>query len=81
MSLNFWETLRYDSAEKEHTPAEWPGLIHQDDLQTALENFHKHCENPAHPEELIVRYCLPSGRRVGVPEEGAVSEAPGSGSL
>jgi len=66
MSPRFWETLGYDPAEKPHSPAAWQDLIHQDDLQSALDNFHKHCQDPTHPYDQIVRYRHRDGSTVWI---------------
>lgn len=49
MSDRFWTTLGYDPGQREHLAAEWQDIIHPDDLQVALKNFNKHCEDSNHP--------------------------------
>ena len=49
MSPRFWTILGYDPEEKKHLASEWQTLIHLEDLETALDNFRKHCADPAHP--------------------------------
>lgn len=66
MDNRFWELLGYDPATKRHDPAEWQDLIHPDDLKVALENFHKHLEDPNHPYDQVVRYTHKDGRTVFV---------------
>lgn len=66
MSPKFWETLGYDHKEKEHRASEWQDIIFQEDLALAIENFEKHCEDPAHPYDQIVRYRHKSGRTVWI---------------
>ena len=39
MSPEFWELLGIDPATKTHDHAEWQGIIFEDDLAVALENF------------------------------------------
>lgn len=56
MSPGFWKTLGYDPADKRHLTSEWQNIIFQDDLRTALDNFNKHCADPNHPYDQIVRY-------------------------
>ena len=56
MSPQFWATLGYDYNEKKHLASEWQDLINPEDLQVALDNFKKHCEDPNHPYDQIVRY-------------------------
>lgn len=66
MDNRFWELLGYDPATKRHDPAEWQDLIHPDDLKVALENFHKHLEDPDHPYDQVVRYTHKNGGTVYV---------------
>lgn len=56
MSPKFWETLGYDPEEKKHLSSEWQDIIFQEDLKLAIENFEKHCSDPSHPYDQIVRY-------------------------
>lgn len=55
MSPQFWATLGYNPQSKKHLASKWQDLIHPDDLDTAIENFNKHCDNPKHPYDQIVR--------------------------
>ena len=66
MNPRFWELLGYDPSEKMHLSSEWQGLIHPEDLQVATENFTKHCEDPDHPYDQIVRYRHLDGRTIWV---------------
>jgi PAS domain S-box-containing protein len=66
MSPRFWEVLGYNPAEKEHLAKEWQDLINPDDLKTALYNFAKHCEDPNHPYDQVVRYRHRDGHTVWV---------------
>lgn len=66
MSPEFWELLGYDPKEKKHLASEWRDLINHEDLETALENFQKHCENPAHPYDQVVRYLHKNGSTIWV---------------
>ena len=54
MSPQFWLTLGFEPTQKKHLASEWQDLINQDDLQTAMENFKRHCENPEHSYDQIV---------------------------
>lgn len=56
MNDQFWWTLGYDPQQKQHLASEWQDLINEEDLQTALDNFHAHCDDPNHPYDQIVRY-------------------------
>jgi PAS domain S-box-containing protein len=66
MSDRFWTILGYDPAEKKHLASEWQGLIHPDDLQVAFSNFKKHCEDPNHPYDQVVRYQHKDGSTVWI---------------
>jgi PAS domain S-box-containing protein len=48
--------LGYNPDEMPHKSSAWQDIINQDDLKKAIENFTKHCENPSHPYDQIVRY-------------------------
>jgi PAS domain S-box-containing protein len=56
MSPSFWTTLGIDPKTKKHKAEEWQDLIHPDDLKTAIDNFEKHCADPSHPYDQVVRY-------------------------
>ncbi len=78
MSARFWELFGYDPATKEHKAAEWQDMIHSEDLKTALDNFYKHCEDPNHPYDQMVRYTHASGSTVWVRCRGlAIRDAEG----
>lgn len=66
LSPNFWTTLGYDPAKKQHLAAEWQDLIHPEDLKTALANFNEHCQDADHPYDQIVRYRHKNGSVVWV---------------
>lgn len=66
MSPKFWETLGYDPKEKMHQSSEWQNIIFQDDLKIASVNFIKHCGNPNHPYDQIVRYKHKNGSTVWI---------------
>lgn len=66
MSPKFWETLGYDPKAKKHQSSEWQDIIFQDDLKIASENFVKHCDNPNHPYDQIVRYKHKNGSIVWI---------------
>lgn len=66
MSPKFWETLGYSPAEKKHLSNEWQDIIFQEDLRIATENFEKHCANPNHPYDQIVRYKHKNGSTVWI---------------
>lgn len=66
MSPSFWRTLGYDPAEREHRAAEWQDLIDPEDLKRAVENFERHCADPSHPYDQVVRYRHASGATVWI---------------
>ena len=53
-----------DPATKTHDPSEWQDIIFAEDLQKALENFEKHCADPDHPYDQVVRYLHADGSTV-----------------
>ena len=61
MSPRFWKNFGYDPTSREHKASEWQDLINQDDLKTALDNFNKHCKDPKHPYDQVVRYTKKDG--------------------
>ena len=78
MSPRFWEIFGYDPAAQPHLAAAWQDMIHPDDLQTALANFHRHCEDPSHPYDQVVRYQHRNGSTVWVRCRGlAIRDAQG----
>ncbi len=56
MSPRFWTNFGYDPAQKKHLASEWQDMIFPDDLKVAIDNFQKHCKDPKHPYDQIVRY-------------------------
>ena len=55
MNPRFWRALGYDPDDMQYK-ASWKSIIHPDDLKSAIDNFHRHCENPDHPYDQVVRY-------------------------
>ncbi|MCL9781661.1 sensor domain-containing diguanylate cyclase [Vibrio sp. S4M6] len=66
MSPEFWKLLGYDPNERKHLVSEWQKVIHPDDLTIATENYQKHCQNPEHPYDQVVRYRHKNGSTVWV---------------
>jgi PAS domain S-box-containing protein len=66
MNARFWTVLGYNPDEMPHKSAAWQGIINQDDLKLASDNFIKHCENPNHPYDQIVRYTHKNGSTVWI---------------
>lgn len=56
MSKEFWETLGYDPASKQHLAAEWQDIIFADDLDLATKNLSLHIADATQPYDQIVRY-------------------------
>lgn len=66
MDTRFWEVLGFDPETKKHTPQEWFDLIDPIHLELAKENVDKHCADPNHPYDQVVRYTHKSGKDVWV---------------
>ncbi len=66
MSPEMWALFGIDPATKRHDPAEWQDIIFQEDLKFALENFEKHCADPDHRYDQVVRYRHADGSTVWV---------------
>jgi PAS domain S-box-containing protein len=66
MSPRLWTLLGYDPAQRAHLASEWKSLIDPEDLDVVMQNFAKHCADPAHPYDQIVRYRHSDGSTVWV---------------
>ncbi len=66
MNAKFWTVLGYNPDEMPHKSTAWQNIINQDDLKLASENFTKHCENPNHPYDQVVRYTHKNGSTVWI---------------
>ena len=66
MSPKFWETFGYNPDKKKHLASEWQDIIFQEDLKLAVENLEKHCADPNHPYDQIVRYKHKDGSTVWI---------------
>lgn len=66
MNTRFWKVLGHDPSLMPHKSSAWQDIINQDDLEIALDNFNKHCENPDHPYDQIVRYSHKMGHTVWI---------------
>ncbi len=66
MSPKFWKTLGVDPKSKKHLAKEWQELIHPDDLKIAISNFEKHCQDPKHKYDQLVRYKHSQGHWITV---------------
>ena len=56
INTKFWEILGYSPEEIPSEPSAWQGVINQDDLKIALNNFNKYLKNPELPYDQVVRY-------------------------
>lgn len=75
MSPRFWEMFGYLPEEKPHKPSAWQGMIFEEDLEVALENFDKHINTQGkHPYSQEVRYQHKDGSTVTVLCRGKVIE-------
>lgn len=79
MSPEFWWTLGYDPAEREHKIAEWQEIIFQEDLTKAQEALEAHLADPRSPYDQIVRYRHASGGVVWVRCRGMAVRDPATG--
>ena len=66
MNPRLWILLGYDPHEKKHLASEWQDLIFPEDLQFATSNFHKHCADPKHLYDQVVRYRHKDGSTIWV---------------
>jgi PAS domain S-box-containing protein len=66
MNAKFWTVLGYNPDEMPHKSNAWQHIVNQDDLKLALDNFTKHCENPDHPYDQVVRYTHKDGSTVWI---------------
>ena len=66
LSPKFWQIFGYDPEEKKHLVSEWQDIINQEDLKVALSNFSKHCDDPNHPYDQVVRYRHKDGSTVWI---------------
>lgn len=56
MSPGFWSLFGYDAASKPHLASAWQELIDPAHRDQALANLEKHCADPRHPYDQVVRY-------------------------
>lgn len=66
MSPEFKALFGYDDHEIPNNSAWWQANIHPDDLPIALKNFERHCADPEHPYDQVVRYRHKNGSTVWV---------------
>ncbi len=78
MSFKFLEILGYDPADNKHKAIKWEEIIFQEDLKVAIENVEKHCADPTHPYDQIVRYKHKNGSTIWIRSRGsAIRDAEG----
>ncbi|MEZ4650050.1 MAG: PAS domain S-box protein [Candidatus Eisenbacteria bacterium] len=56
LSPRLKEVLGFEDHKVEHSSTWWQTRIFEEDLGTAIENFEKHCQNPSHPYDQVVRF-------------------------
>lgn len=66
MSPEFWQLFGINPDERTHNPSQWQDIIFKEDLEVALENFNRHCEDADHPYDQIVRYRHADGSTIWV---------------
>lgn len=66
LSPRFKEVCGYADDEISNTSAWWQENIFPEDLPVVLENFRRHCADPAHPYDQTVRYRHKNGGTVWV---------------
>ncbi len=66
MSPDFWRLFGYDPAQMPHRPSAWQDIIFPEDRDLAIENFQRHCADPDHPYDQLVRYRHRDGGTVWV---------------
>ncbi len=62
----FWTVLGYNPDEMPHKSSAWQDIINRDDLRVAIENFNRHCNDPNHPYDQVVRYKHINGSTVWI---------------
>lgn len=79
ISKRFWEVFGYDPKTRPHLASSWQDIIHPEDLKVAIKNFERHCKDPSHPYDQIVRYRHSNGSTVWVRCRGiAIRDADGT---
>jgi PAS domain S-box-containing protein len=66
LSPRFKQIFGFEDHEVPNTSAWWQERIFPEDLPIALENFARHCEDPDHPYDHVVRYRHRDGSTVWV---------------
>lgn len=66
LSPAFKRLLGYADDEVLHSSCWWQDNMFEEDLSKALENFEKHCTDPSHPYDQVVRYKHKTGKTIWV---------------
>lgn len=66
MSPGFWRTFGHDPTTKPHLAAAWQDMVPTEDLQVAVANLEKHCADPSHPYDQVLRYRHRDGSTVWI---------------
>ncbi len=66
MNPTFWETMGYDPNEMPHKASAWQDIINKDDLNSTIDSFEKHCAEPNHAYDQLVRYKHKNGSTVWI---------------
>lgn len=66
MSPGFWQTFGYDPETRPHLVSSWQDIVDPEDLAVAMQNFEKHCADPNHPYDQVVRYRHRTGSTVWI---------------
>ncbi|MEO0772196.1 MAG: PAS domain-containing sensor histidine kinase [Pseudomonadota bacterium] len=66
LSPEFWHLVGIDPTDPDHDPAIWQNIIFPEDLAIEEENFYKHCADPNHAYDQVLRYRHVDGSTVWV---------------
>lgn len=66
MSPGFWQLFGLDPDKMPHSASSWQNIIDPSDLKTVVQNFEKHCIDPNHKYDQVVRYRHADGGTVWV---------------
>ena len=66
MSPRFKQLFGYEDHEIPNTSNWWMENIHSEDREIAIDNFKRHCADPSHPYDQVVRYRHKDGSTVWV---------------
>ncbi|WP_062055423.1 PAS domain S-box protein [Aquimarina longa] len=66
MNPKFWNTFGYNPKDIPHQSSVCLDIINKEDLAQAINDFNKHCKNPMHPYDQVVRYQHKMGNTVWI---------------